>query len=93
MSNRNWNTQTANTRDASTKKVGHYGRGQIETPSINKNVGAATDKGNAPTGTNRAIGGKEIKIAKGTITGTMQGMGAAKKGGKYTWPGPSNSKW
>ena len=49
MSNRNWNTQTANTRDASTKKIGHYGRGQVETPSIIKNVGAATDKGNAPT--------------------------------------------
>ena len=55
MSNPRWNKQ-ANTRDASTKKIGHYGRGQISTPSIIKNVGAATDKGNAPTGTNRELG-------------------------------------
>ena len=93
MSNPHWNKQTTNTRDASTKKIGHYGRGQISTPSIIKNVGAATDKGNAPTGTNRELGGKEIKIAKGTISGTAQGMGAAKKGGKYTWVGPNDSKW
>ena len=92
MSNPRWNKQ-ANTRDASTKKIGHYGRGQISTHSIIKNVGAATDKGNAPTGTNIAIARKEIKIAKGTITGTMQGMGAAKKGGKYHWVGPNDSKW
>ena len=93
MSNPRWNKQTSPTRDASTKKIGHYGRGQVETPSINKNVGAATDKGNAPTGTDRAHGGEEIKIAKGTISGTAQGMGAAKKGGKYTWVGPNDSKW
>jgi|TARA_R100001594_G_scaffold83398_2_gene118036 hypothetical protein len=84
MSNPNWNKQTAPTRDASTKKIGHYGRGQVETPSINKNVGAATDKGNAPTGTNRAHGGEEIKISKGKVTGSTQGVGAAKKQ-KYTW--------
>tara|TARA_R100000951_G_scaffold105617_1_gene99531 strand:- start:203 stop:484 length:282 start_codon:yes stop_codon:yes gene_type:complete len=93
MSNRLFNTQTANTRKASTKKIGHYGRGQIADPKVNMNTGAATDKGNAPTGTNRELGGKEIKIAKGTISGTAQGMGAAKKGGKYTWVGPNDSKW
>jgi len=92
MSNPRWNNQ-ANTRDASTKKIGHYGRGQVNTPSIIKNVGAATDKGNAPTGTNRELGGEEIKISKGTISGTAQGMGAAKKGGKYHWVGPNDSKW
>ena len=63
MSNRLFNTQTANTRKASTKKIGHYGRGQIADPKVNMNTGAATDKGNAPTGTNRELGGKEIKIA------------------------------
>jgi len=84
MSNPHWNKQTAPTRDASTKKVGHYGRGQIETPSINKNVGAATDKGNAPTSTNRESGGTSFKISKGKVTGSTQGVGAAKKQ-KYTW--------
>jgi len=92
MSNPHY-SKVANTRDASTKKIGHYGRGQISDPKINMNTGAATTKGNAPTGTNRELGGKEIKIAKGTISGTAQGMGAAKKGGKYTWVGSTDSKW
>ena len=39
------------------------------------------------------LGGKEIKISKGTLSGTAQGMGAAKKGGKYHWVGPNDSKW
>ena len=86
-------SKVANTREASTKKIGHYGRGQIADPKVNMNTGAATTKGNAPTGTNRELGGKEIKISKGTISGTAQGMGAAKKGGKYHWVGPNDSKW
>ena len=92
MSNPHY-SKVANTRDASTKKIGHYGRGQIADPKIHANTGAATTKGNAPTGTNRELGGKEIKITKGTVSGTAQGMGAAKKGGKYTWVGPNDSKW
>ena len=32
---------------------------------------------------------KAISIAKGTV----QGMGAATKGGKYSWVGPKDSKW
>ena len=36
---------------------------------------------------------KTISIAKGTITGTAKGMGAATKGGKYSWVGPKDSKW
>ena len=36
---------------------------------------------------------KTISIAKGTITGTAQGMGAATKGGKYHWAGSKDSKW
>ena len=92
MSNPHY-SKVANTRDASTKKIGHYGRGQIADPKIHANTGAATTKGNAPTGTNRELGGEEIKIAKGTISGTAQGMGAAKKGGKYHWVGPNDSKW
>jgi hypothetical protein len=30
---------------------------------------------------------------KGPVKGTMQNMGAAKKGGKYTWTGANNTKW
>ena len=92
MSNPHY-SKVANTRNASTKKIGHYGRGQIADPKIHANTGAATTKGNAPTGTNRELGGEEIKITKGTVSGTAQGMGAAKKGGKYTWVGPNDSKW
>jgi len=86
-------SKVANTREASTKKIGHYGRGQIADPKVNMNTGAATTKGNAPTGTNKELGGEEIKLSKGTISGTAQGMGAAKRGGKYTWVGPNDSKW
>ena len=87
MSNPRWNPTTANSRDASGKKIGHYGRGQIETPKTAMNVGAATDKGNAPTSTNRASGGESFKISKGKVTGTVQGQGAVmtNKKQKYTW--------
>jgi hypothetical protein len=30
-------------------------------------------------------GGTPFTISKGKVTGTAQGMGAAKKGGRYTW--------
>ena len=36
---------------------------------------------------------KAISIAKGTIVDTAQGMGAATKGGRYSWVGPKDSKW
>ena len=36
---------------------------------------------------------KAISIAKGTISGSAQGMGAATKGGKYHWAGSKASKW
>ena len=36
---------------------------------------------------------KTISIAKGTVTGISKGMGAATKGGKYSWVGPKDSKW
>ena len=32
---------------------------------------------------------KNFSFAKGTV----QGMGAATKGGKYSWVGPKDSKW
>ena len=36
---------------------------------------------------------KACYIPKGTVTGTAQGMGAATKGGRYSWVGPKDSKW
>ena len=36
---------------------------------------------------------KNVSLAKGTISGTAQGMGAATKGGKYHWAGSKDSKW
>ena len=83
MSNPHWNKQVTNTRDASTKKVGHYGRGQIDAPTAVK-AGAVTTKGNAPTSEGKASGGTPFKISKGKVSGTTQGVGAARKQ-KYTW--------
>ena len=36
---------------------------------------------------------KAISIAKGTIVGSAQGMGAATKGGSFKWVGSKDSKW
>ena len=83
MSNSNWNKSTANSRDASGKKIGHYGRGHAEIPKAVK-AGAITTKGIAPTSEGKASGGESFKISKGKITGTTQGVGAARKQ-KYTW--------
>ena len=83
MSNSNWNKSTANSRDASGKKIGHYGRGHAEIPKPVK-AGAITTKGIAPTSEGKASGGESFKISKGKITGTTQGVGAARKQ-KYTW--------
>ena len=84
MSNRLFNTQTANTRKASSKKIGSFGRGQNEIPKPVQ-AGAVTTKGIAPTSMGKESGGTPFTISKGKVTGTAQGMGAAKKGGKYTW--------
>ena len=48
MSNPLWNKSTANSRDASGNKIGHYGRGHVEVPKPVK-AGAVTTKGIAPT--------------------------------------------
>ena len=71
MSNPHWNKQVTNTRDASTKKVGHYGRGQIDAPTAVK-AGAVTTKGIAPTSEGKASGGTPFKISKGKVSGTVQ---------------------
>ena len=79
MSNPRYNSQTANTRKGS-KGGGKYGRGQVEIPKAIE-AGAITTKGIAP-----AKGkAEEISISKGQEKGTALGMGAATKGGNYTW--------
>ncbi len=84
MSNSNWNKSTANSRDASGKKAGVWSdRGTIEAPKAVK-AGAITTKGIAPTSEGKASGGESFKISKGPVTGSTQGVGAAKKQ-KYTW--------
>ena len=83
MSNPLWNKKTANSRDASGKKIGHYGRGQTDAPKAVR-AGAITTKGIAPTSEGKASGGTPFKISKGKVTGSTQGVGAARKQ-KYTW--------
>ena len=84
MSNSNWNKSTANSREASGKKAGVWSdRGQIDAPKAVK-AGAITTKGIAPTSEGKASGGESFKISKGKVTGTTQGVGAARKQ-TYTW--------
>ena len=84
MSNSNWNKSTANSRDASGKKAGVWSdRGTIDAPKAVK-AGAITTKGIAPTSEGKASGGESFKISKGKVSGSTQGVGAAKKQ-KYTW--------
>mgnify|MGYP003131688995 FL=1 len=80
MSNRIYNKQTANCRTGSTAKIGSYGRGQNDAPKAVE-AAAITTKGIIPA----AGKAKEISISKGKQTGTALGMGAATKGGSYTW--------
>ena len=79
MSNPRYNTQSTNPRTGS-KGGGSYGRGQISIPTPVE-AGAVTTKGVA-TAKGKA---EEFAISKGKVTGTSLGMGAATKGGKYTW--------
>ena len=84
MSNPLWNKATANSREASGKKAGVWSdRGTAEAPKAVK-AGAITTKGIAPTSEGKASGGESFKISKGRVTGTTQGVGAARKQ-KYTW--------
>ena len=94
MSNPRYNTQTANTREASNKKIGSYGRGQNDIPTAVE-AAAVTTKGIAPAkGKAQDITPEGVKAQAtsgkgqtqdGKVSGTKLGMGAATKGGKYTW--------
>ena len=80
MANVLYNKQTTNSKSGSTKKIGSYGRGQIDIPNAVE-AGAITTKGVAP-----AKGkAQEISIDRNPVKGTKLGMGAATKGGKFTW--------
>jgi hypothetical protein len=79
MSNKNWNNQTANPMGGDKTGI-KFGRGQINIPAPVE-AAAITTKGIAP-----AKGkAQDITVEKGKVSGTMQSMGAAKKGGDYTW--------
>jgi hypothetical protein len=83
MSNPLWNKKTANSRETSGKKIGHYGRGHVDIPKAVA-AGAVTTKGNAPNSAGKESGGQSFKISKGKVTGSTQGVGLARKQ-KYTW--------
>ena len=77
MSNRNWNSQTANTREKSGGVKSNWSdRGTSSIPEAKAKPKAKT-----------------FSFAKGTVSGTAQGMGAATQGGKYHWAGSKDSKW
>ena len=77
MSNRNWNSQTTNTREKSGGIKSNWSdRGTNSVPEAK-----AKEKA------------KSVSLAKGNVSGTVQGMGAATKGGKYHWVGSKDSKW
>ena len=46
------------------RKIGHYGRGQVDAPKAVK-AGAITTKGIAPTSEGKESGGESFKISKG----------------------------
>ena len=77
MSNKNWNNQTANASGSTGGVKSNWSHRGTSS------IPAAKPKEKEKT----------ISIAKGTITGTAKGMGAATKGGKYSWVGPKDSKW
>ena len=77
MSNRNWNSQTANTREKSGGVKSNW-----------------SDRGtNSVSEAKAKEKSRSVSLSKGTVSGTVQGMGAATKGGKYHWVGSKDSKW
>jgi len=93
MSNPRYNS-LANSREAGREKLGSYGRGQNNIPTPVE-AGAVTTKGVAPAkGKAQDITPEGVKAQAtsgkgqtqdGKVSGTKMGMGAAVKGGRYTW--------
>ena len=77
MSNKNWNNQTANASGST---------GGVKSNWSHRGTNSI------PTAKPKEKE-KTISIAEGEIHGTVQGMGAATKGGKYSWVGSKDSKW
>ena len=77
MSNPNWNKDT---------NAGRNSKGGVK--------GNWSDRGtiSAPKAKAKPKA-KNFSFAKGTVSGTAQGMGAATQGGKYHWAGSKDSKW
>ena len=77
MSNSNWNKDT---------NAGRSSKGGVK--------GNWSDRGtiSVPKATAKEKE-RSVSVAKGEVSGTAQGMGAATKGGKYHWSGTGNSKW
>ena len=77
MSNKNWNSQTSNTSGS----TGGVKSNWSDRGTISIPNAIAKEKE------------KPCPIAKGEIHGTVQGIGAATKGGKYHWSGKNKSNW
>ena len=77
MSNSNWNKDS---------NAGRSSKGGVKGNWSNRGTISVSN----PTPKEKE---KAVSIAKGTIVGTAQGMGAATKGGKYHWVGSKDSKW
>ena len=77
MSNKNWNNQTANTSGST---------GGVKSNWSHRGTNSI------PNATSKEKE-KPVAIAKGEISGTVQGMGAATKGGKYHWSSKNKSNW
>jgi hypothetical protein len=77
MSNKNWNSQTSNTSGS----TGGVKSNWSDRGTISIPNAIAKEKE------------KPCPIAKGEISGTVQGMGAATKGGKYHWSSKNKSNW
>jgi len=77
MSNPNWNKDT---------NAGRSSKGGVK--------GNWSDRGtNSVPEAKAQEKEKSVSIAKGEVSGTVQKMGAATKGGGYHWSGTGNSKW
>ena len=77
MSNSNWNKDT---------NAGRSSKGGVK--------GNWSDRGtNSVPEAKAKEKEKSVSIAKGEVSGTVQGMGHATQGGKYHWSGTGNSKW
>ena len=77
MSNPNWNKGT---------NAGRSSKGGVK--------GNWSDRGtNSVPEAKAKEKSKSVSLSKGTISGTVQGMGAATKGGKYHWSSKNKSNW